>query len=84
MVMGRSPSCPFPATPRGQQGVFLKLGQRRVFLIGDVAVTLEAAERGQFLVQACVASNYCTVGFCQPPGGVTFLSTSRGPQLPGS
>jgi hypothetical protein len=39
MVMGRSPSCPFPATPRGQQAVFLKLGQRRVFLIGDVAVT---------------------------------------------
>jgi hypothetical protein len=67
-------------------GVFLKLGQRRVFLIGDVAVTLEAAERGQFLVQvqACVAPNYCTVGFCQPPGGVTFSSTSRGPQLPGS
>jgi hypothetical protein len=86
MVMGRSPSCSFPATPRGQQAVFLRLGQRRVFLIGDVAVTLEAAERGQFLVQvqACVAPNYCTVGFCQPPGGVTFLSTSRGPQLPGS
>jgi hypothetical protein len=80
MVMGRSSSCPFPATPRGQQGVFLKLGQRRVFLIGDVTGTLEAAER----VQACVAPNYCTVGFCQPPGGVKFLSTSRGPQLPGS
>jgi hypothetical protein len=65
-------------------GVFLKLGQRRVFLIGDVADTLEAAERGQFAVPACVAPNYCTVGFCQPPGGVTFLSTSRGPQLPAS
>jgi N-acyl homoserine lactone hydrolase len=50
MVMGRSSSCPFPATPRGQQGAFLKLGQRRVFLIGDAADTLEAAERGQFLV----------------------------------
>jgi N-acyl homoserine lactone hydrolase len=46
MVMGRSSSCPFPATPQGSQGMFLKLGQRRVFLIGDAAATLEAAERG--------------------------------------
>ena len=76
---------PLPGhTPGAAGGVPKELGQRRVFLIGDVAVTLEAAERSQFLVQACVAPNYCTVGFCQPPGGVTFLSTSRGPQLPAS
>jgi hypothetical protein len=44
MVMGRSSSCPFPVTT-GAAGVFLKLGQRRVFLIGDIADTLEATER---------------------------------------
>lgn len=37
---------PLPGHTPGSQGVFLKLGQRRVFLIGDAADTLEAAERG--------------------------------------
>ena len=37
---------PLPGHTPGSQGVFLKLYQRRVFLIGDVADTLEAAERG--------------------------------------
>ena len=37
---------PLPGHTPGSQGVFIKLGQRRVFLIGDAADTLEAAERG--------------------------------------
>ena len=31
-----------------------------------------------------LAQSYPTFGFCQPPGGTTFPSTSRGPQLPAS
>jgi glyoxylase-like metal-dependent hydrolase (beta-lactamase superfamily II) len=37
---------PLPGHTPGSQGVFLKLGQRRVFLIGDAADLLEAAVRG--------------------------------------
>jgi N-acyl homoserine lactone hydrolase len=37
---------PLPGHTPGSQGMFLKLGQRRVFLIGDAADILEAAERG--------------------------------------
>jgi N-acyl homoserine lactone hydrolase len=37
---------PLPGHTPGSQGVFLKLGHRSVFLIGDAADTLEAAERG--------------------------------------
>jgi N-acyl homoserine lactone hydrolase len=37
---------PLPGHTPGSQGLFLKLGERRVFLIGDAADTLEAAERG--------------------------------------
>ena len=37
---------PLPGHTPGSQGVFLSLNQRRVFLIGDAADTLEAAERG--------------------------------------
>ena len=37
---------PLPGHTPGSQGFFLKLGQRRIFLIGDAADTLEAAERG--------------------------------------
>jgi N-acyl homoserine lactone hydrolase len=37
---------PLPGHTPGSLGVFLKLGQRSVFLIGDAADTLEAAERG--------------------------------------
>jgi N-acyl homoserine lactone hydrolase len=37
---------PLPGHTPGHQGVFLKLGRRRVFLIGDAADILEAAERG--------------------------------------
>src|SRR6478672_10009348 len=33
---------------------------------------------------APLAQSYPTFGFCQPPGGTTFPSTSRGPQLPAS
>jgi N-acyl homoserine lactone hydrolase len=37
---------PLPGHTPGSQGMFLKLGKRSVFLIGDAADTLEAAERG--------------------------------------
>ena len=37
---------PLPGHTPGSQGIFLKLGQHSVFLIGDAADTLEAAERG--------------------------------------
>jgi len=37
---------PLPGHTPGSQGVFLKLGTRRVFLIGDATDTLEAARRG--------------------------------------
>lgn len=37
---------PLPGHTPGSQGVFVKLGKRSVFLIGDAADTLEAAERG--------------------------------------
>lgn len=37
---------PLPGHTPGSQGVFLTLGKRRVFLIGDAADTLEAADRG--------------------------------------
>jgi N-acyl homoserine lactone hydrolase len=37
---------PLPGHTPGSQGLFLKLGPRRIFLIGDAADTLEAAERG--------------------------------------
>jgi len=37
---------PLPGHTPGSQGVFLKLGQRKVFLIGDATDTLEAAARG--------------------------------------
>lgn len=37
---------PLPGHTPGSQGIFLKLGKGRVFLIGDAADTLEAAERG--------------------------------------
>jgi glyoxylase-like metal-dependent hydrolase (beta-lactamase superfamily II) len=37
---------PLPGHTPGSQGVFLTVGQRRVFLIGDAADTLEAAYRG--------------------------------------
>lgn len=37
---------PLPGHTPGSLGVFVKLGQRSVFMIGDAADTLEAAERG--------------------------------------
>ena len=37
---------PLPGHTPGSQGLFVKLGRRSVFLIGDAADTLEAAERG--------------------------------------
>lgn len=37
---------PLPGHTPGSQGVFIKLGSRSVFLIGDAADTLEAADRG--------------------------------------
>jgi N-acyl homoserine lactone hydrolase len=37
---------PLPGHTPGSQGVFLTLGQHKVFLIGDAADILEAAERG--------------------------------------
>lgn len=37
---------PLPGHTPGSQGVFVKLGGRQVFLIGDAADTVEAAERG--------------------------------------
>ena len=37
---------PLPGHTPGSQGVFLRLGDRRVFLIGDASDVLEAAERG--------------------------------------
>jgi N-acyl homoserine lactone hydrolase len=37
---------PLPGHTPGSQGVFLTLGQHKVFLIGDAANILEAAERG--------------------------------------
>jgi len=37
---------PLPGHIPGHQGMFLKLGRRRVFLLGDAADILEAAERG--------------------------------------
>lgn len=43
---GRVVVVPLPGHTPGSQGVFLKLGRRRVFLIGAAADTLEAAERG--------------------------------------
>src|SRR5262245_22822171 len=35
-------------------------------------------------VSASAPDQPATVGFCQPPGGTTFLSTSAGPQVFGS
>ena len=37
---------PLPGHTPGSQGVFVKLGSRRVFFLGDAADTVEAAERG--------------------------------------
>lgn len=37
---------PLPGHTPGSQGIFVRLGQRRVFLIGDAADLLEAAARG--------------------------------------
>lgn len=43
---GNIVAVPLPGHTPGSQGIFLKLGSGRVFLIGDAADTLEAAERG--------------------------------------
>jgi hypothetical protein len=48
------------------------------------AVLSAAPKIGKHFWTTCVYSELCTVGFCQPPGGVTFWSASRGPQLPAS
>jgi N-acyl homoserine lactone hydrolase len=37
---------PLPGHTPGSQGMFIKIGDRRVFFIGDATDTLEAAERG--------------------------------------
>jgi hypothetical protein len=38
----------------------------------------------KFHVCASTLNQPVTVGFCQPPGGTMFLSTSAGPQVFGS